>query len=257
MRLSLITPYRDRLSHLTTQLAWWQQFSFKQSIEWIVIELTATPSDAVKKLLFQQSVQYLHLPCEGAFHKTKAMNLGLRAASGKLVAAFDVDLIPLGKTLRQHCELAEAAPNFLVTGYRLMAQTETVDIESLDKAADAAALGPEENPSALRKYLLKGERFGVMPLFWRDRLQAIHGWDEAFIGWGAEDQDLIERYLADRENGADRRSLCRCPDLTYLHLKHEPAADWNSEALTQKNRAYYYATKQQRSHRKCNVLPNP
>ncbi|MFK8186086.1 MAG: glycosyltransferase family 2 protein [Phormidesmis sp.] len=240
MRLSLITPYRDRLPHLHTQLAWWQQFPYKSSVEWIVIELTATPSNAVKKSLSQQSVTYLHLPCEGPFHKTKALNVGLAQATGTLVAAFDVDLIPLGKTLLRHCTLAEISPHFLVTGYRLMAQTETVNIEALMAAAEAATLGPEDQPSALRKYLLKGERFGVMPLFWRDRLQAIHGWDEAYIGWGAEDQDLMERYLA------DERSLCRCPDLTYLHLKHGPAPGWNTDALIQKNRAYYYDAKRQR-----------
>lgn len=240
MRLSLITPYRDRISHLNTQLTWWQQFPFKSSVEWIVIELTDEPSEAIQKQLSQQSVQYFHIPCEGAFHKTKALNLGLAKATGKLVAAFDVDLIPIGNTLMQHCELTETSPNFLVTGYRLMAQTETVKMTELDAAAEAARLGPEDRPSALRKYLLKGERFGIMPFFWRDRLQAIHGWDEAYIGWGAEDQDMMERYLA------DGRSLCRCPDLTYLHLHHGPAEGWNAEELTQKNRTYYYEAKRQR-----------
>ena len=237
MKLSLITPYRDRLSHLQTQLAWWQQFPYKEAVEWMVIELTAEPSKEIKAQLLQQSVQYAHLPCEGAFHKTKALNLGLSQTTGELVAAFDVDLIPLNNTLMKHCELAAASPKLLVTGYRLMAQSETVDVTKLAAAAEVAALGPEDQPSALRKYLLKGERFGVMPLFERDRLQAIQGWDEAYIGWGAEDQDLMERYLR------DDRFLCRCPDLTYLHLQHGPAKGWNSEALTEQNRAYYYATR--------------
>jgi predicted glycosyltransferase involved in capsule biosynthesis len=90
----------------------------------------------------------------------------------------------------------------------------------------------------LRKYLLKGERFGVMPLFKRDRLLVINGWDETFIGWGAEDQDLIERYLIDTQ------SLCRCPDLVYLHLKHGTSDGWNCETLTPKNRAHYYRKQQ-------------
>jgi len=238
VRLSLITPYRDRLPHLQTQLAWWQRFPSKASVEWIVIELSAQPSRDIESQLSQRSVQYVHLPCEGAFHKTKALNLGLAQTTGDLVAAFDVDLIPLDNTLMKHCELAAASHSLLVTGYRLMSQTETVDIKDLDAAAEAAALGPEDQPSALRKYLLKGERFGVMPLFWRDRLQNIQGWDEAYVGWGAEDQDLMERYLG------TKLSLCRCPDLTYLHLKHGPAEGWNCESLTEQNRIYYYATRQ-------------
>lgn len=97
-----------------------------------------------------------------------------------------------------------------------------------------ASLGPEDQPSALRKHLLGGERFGVMPLFWRDRLQTLGGWDEAFVGWGAEDQALIEHYLTPQQ------ALCRCPELIYLHLHHGPAAGWNEPDLTQKNRDYYY-----------------
>lgn len=234
VRLSLITPYRDRLPHLETQLAWWQQFSCKDAVEWIVVDLTAEPSAALARRLRERSAQYLSMPCDGPFHKTRALNLGLAHACGKLIAAFDVDLIPLHTTLMNHCELSELSPSLLVTGYRLMAQAETVAIEELEAVAEAATLGPEDQPSALRKYLLKGERFGVMPLFWRDRLQAIQGWDEAYVGWGAEDQDLIERYLA------DGRSLCRCPDLTYLHLNHSATEGWNCADLTEKNRAYYY-----------------
>ncbi len=237
MRLTLITPYRDRLHHFTNQLAWWKAYALKQSIEWIVVEVTAEPSNSLKQLLLQHQVRYFHFSCKGDFHKTRALNLGLNHSMGALVAAFDVDLIPLGKTLERHCLLAEKSPYLLVTGYRLMAQTETVELTEMALALEQAALGPEDQPSALRKHLLKGERFGVMPLFRRDRLLSIGGWDEAFIGWGAEDQDVIERYLTPEQ------TLCRCHELTYLHLKHGEASNWNCETLTARNRAYYYRTR--------------
>ena len=237
MRLTLITPYRDRPHHLTNQLAWWKTYALRQSVEWIVVEVTAEPSNNLQQMLFQHQVRYCHLSCEGPFHKTRALNLGLKHSTGALVAAFDVDLIPLGETLERHCLLAEKSPYLLVTGYRLMAQTETVDLGKLDQALDEATLGPEDQPSALRKHLLKGERFGVMPLFGRDRLLYIGGWDEAFIGWGAEDQDVIERYLTPEQ------TLCRCHELTYLHLKHGEASSWNCKRLTALNRAYYYRTR--------------
>ena len=242
MRLSLLTPYRDRPQHLQTQLAWWQQCSptLRQALDWIIIEVTPEPSSELQEMLQQQQVRYYHLPCAGAFHKTKALNLGLEQATGELIAAFDVDLIPLGKTLERHLWLAERSPSLLVTGYRLMAATETVDLHNLNDAIAQASLGPEDQPTALRKHLLSGERFGVMPLFWRQRLEAINGWDETFVGWGAEDQDLMERYLL-TEVG-----LCRCHELTYLHLQHGPAKDWNMPGLTKANREYYYELKRQR-----------
>lgn len=242
MGLSLITPYRDRLHHLTNQLAWWAQCSpsFRQHLDWLIIEVSSAPSPGLEEMLQQQQIRYLHFPCAGPFHKTKALNLGLSHAYEDLIAAFDVDLIPLGKTLERHLALTRRSPHFLVTGYRLMAATETVDLKELDTAISQASLGPEDQPTALRKHLLSGERFGVMPIFWRDRLEVINGWDETFVGWGAEDQDLIERYLS------PEATLCRCHELTYLHLKHGPAKDWNSPSLTEANRTYYYSLKQQR-----------
>jgi hypothetical protein len=240
MQLTLITPYRNRLNHLTNQLAWWQQYSYRHLLEWIAIEVSSEPSTVLQKLLAAHGVSYLHLVCPGPFHKTKALNLGLQQATGDLIAAFDVDLIPLGNSLARHCQLALKYPDLLVTGYRLMAHTETVDLTRLESALEQATLGPEDQPTALRKHLLRGERFGVMPLFRRDRLLAFGGWDEAYIGWGAEDQDLIERYLT------PEHMFCRSCDLIYLHLKHGPVAGWNCEALTANNRAHYYSAQQLR-----------
>lgn len=238
MKLSLITAYRDRAKHMANQLAWWESYGYKQDLEWIVIEISACPSPDLSQQLQQHQVRYFHLPCDGPFHKTSALNLGLQHAQGQLLAAFDVDLIPVGDTLKRHCWLAERSPHFLVTGYRLMASAETIELTQLETVLAQASTGPEDRETALRKHLLHGERFGVLPLFRRDRLLAIGGWDETFVGWGAEDQDLIERYLTPEQ------ALCRCPDLLYLHLHHEPAAGWNSAELTKQNRAHYYQSRQ-------------
>lgn len=240
MQLTLITPYRNRLKHLTNQLTWWEAYSGKQETEWLVVEVTPEPSFALQQTLQQHQVDYLHLPCAGPFHKTRALNLGLKQAQGTFVAAFDVDLLPWGATLERHCWLAQQSPYGLITGYRLMSATETLNLEALSSSSlEEFTLAPEDQPTALRKQLLKGERFGVMPLFRRDRLLAIQGWDETFVGWGAEDQDLIERYLT------PETALCRCLELIYLHLQHGPAVDWNTPILTERNRAYYYSRRLQ------------
>ncbi|MEY3299251.1 MAG: hypothetical protein RLZZ597_2511, partial [Cyanobacteriota bacterium] len=147
----------------------------------------------------------------------------------------DVDLIPLGNTLADHLHLATLSPQILVTGYRLMAATVTVDLDQISTALETATTAPEDQPSALRKHLIQVEKFGVLPYFQRQRLLDIQGWDESYVGWGAEDQDLIERYLA------DGRYLLRSPQLVYLHLHHDADPHWREDDLIAANRRHYYS----------------
>ncbi len=237
VQLSLLIPYRQRPTHLQTQVAWWRQQHARgmfQHYEVILIEVDAEVSPATRAAIADLPIRYLHFPCPGVFHKTKALNLGLAIAQGEWIAPLDVDLIPLGSTLQRHLDIARQAPHLLVTGYRLMSPHPTVELAALPTAIEQSAIAPEDQPTALWKHLTQDEKFGVMPFFHRHRLQAIGGWDETFIGWGAEDQELIERYLA------AGMALCRCPELVYLHLFHDREAQWSEPILTQQNRHYYY-----------------
>lgn len=248
--LSLVTIYRRRSEHLAVQLAWWKrclaQFWLSHPHqdppwEWIVVEADDAPTPGLKEHLEHHQAQYCFLPNPGTLHKTKALNLGLHCAQGTYLTPLDVDLIPLGHTLIDHLHLASLSPQMLVTGYRLMATTATVDLDRLDEALATAIIAPEDQPSALRKHLIQGEKFGVLPYFQRQHLLEIHGWDEAYLGWGAEDQDLIERYLAHSHS-----YLLRSPQLVYLHLHHDADPHWREEAVIAANRRHYYR-KAQRS----------
>ncbi len=233
-KLSLIMPYRDREAHLQTQLQWWkQQTTLVDRCEVLLIELSETPSVWIQDAIQDSNFRYTHLPCVGAFHKTKALNLGLAIAQGNWIVPFDVDLIPIGNTLLRHWEIAQSARSLIISGYRLMGLTETAKVEQLADEIELAAIAPEDMPTALWKHLTRGERFGVVPFFQRQVLEQIGGWDEGFIGWGGEDQDLIERYTG--------YSLCRCPELVYLHLQHSAQANWNESNWVEQNRQYYYA----------------
>jgi hypothetical protein len=235
MHLSLITIYRRRQPHLDTQLTWWQHLHpTLPACEWIVIEADTTPSPGLAQQLHHHQAHYAFLPNPGTLHKTKALNLGLHLAQGDYLAPLDVDLIPIGTTLADHLHLATLSPQLLITGYRLMAATPSLDFDQMPQALEQSAIAPEDQPTALRKHLLHGEKFGVMPYFDRQRLLEIHGWDEAYIGWGAEDQDLIERYLG------TSRYLCRSPHLVYLHLHHNAEPHWREDTIVATNRQTYY-----------------
>lgn len=78
------------------------------------------------------NIKYFHLPCIGAFHKTKALNIGLSLAQGEFIAPFDVDLILLNSTLVQHVKIAQLSPLLLATGYRVMPEGENIDTHAIN-----------------------------------------------------------------------------------------------------------------------------
>lgn len=236
IQLSLIITYRQREHHLRTQLAWWKTQASKSLLsicEIILIELDSIPSPWILPEIANLPISYNYLPCAGTFHKTKALNLGLSLAQGQFVSAFDVDLIPYGDTLDRHLKMAQISSQMLVTGHRMMCDTANLDFGQ-HSAVEQSKIAPEDMPTALFKHLTQRERFGVSPIFQRQRLMEIGGWDETFIGWGAEDQDILERYL-----GEDRY-FCRSPELVYLHLAHKPDRNWSESRWIEQNRQHYY-----------------
>ncbi|WP_199336958.1 galactosyltransferase-related protein [Oscillatoria sp. FACHB-1407] len=238
IKLSLLVTYRRRKSHLETQLNWWRAHpELAQFCELVLVEVDETPSLWIQTAIRNISVNYHFCEGSGVFHKTKALNVGLSMAQGKWIAPFDVDLIPVGDSLTCHLRIAANSPSLLVTGYRVMSTSEMINVQELDAELVQAAIAPEDMPTALWKHLIRGERFGVVPFFQRDRLLQIGGWDEAFVGWGGEDQDVIERYL-ERDC-----HLCRCPELVYLHLWHDRDPHWTEPNLIEQNRQYYYANR--------------
>jgi hypothetical protein len=94
------------------------------------------------------------------------LNLGLTLSQTEFVAPFDVDLIPIGDrdTFKRHLQLAILAPKFLVTRYRVMVEQETVNIDELDTILEQTSIAPEDKPTPFWKHLIRGERFGVVPL---------------------------------------------------------------------------------------------
>jgi len=112
-------------------------------------------------------------------------------------------------------------------------------ISSLD-VEDASLLGPEDNPHALRKYLLDNQRFGGCPCFPKTLFERVGGYNEDYRGRGPEDQDIIERVC---DNGL---TLVRSYDLLYFHMAHGTAEGWDDAALLAANREYFSKSRQTR-----------
>ena len=234
--LTLMIPYRKRRNHLESLIAWWHSDpALVKDVEVIVLEVDTQPTTA-KDLVLGAGFRYEFIDCPGIFHKSHALNLGLARARGKLVTPFDIDLVPIDNALQRHKKAALGSPRILMTGYRLLTRRTRVSPCEIRSVAEKASVSSEDGKSALRKYLLFGERFGHVPMFQRSALESIGGWNETFLGWGADDQDVIERYLKESDS-----VFMRSPDFAYLHLFHPQAALWNEQQLVDENRRRYYA----------------
>ncbi len=240
IELSVLIPVRGRVGHVRSLLPRLAASALVRSGRCEVILVESGREFLHADACEAAGVRHLPVTCDGVFHKTRLLNIAMRNATGEKVAPYDVDLIPIGRSLDTHLRLALACDQMLVTGFRLMSRSREL-LPDAELPLDGVVTAPENTPSALRKWLLDGERFGAVPMFCRRRLEAVGGWDETFVGWGAEDQEVIERYLG------GERHLVLSPDIVYLHLGHPGDEAWSEDEWAGKNRGHYYRTRSGRS----------
>jgi hypothetical protein len=244
-RLSLLTCYRRRESHLRVLLPWLARARAEDGFtdfELVLVEGDERPTAAAAYAERYDWVRYLHVEMSGWFHKTMLLNRAFDVSRGEFLIHLDADLLPARGVLGRHLSLAAASPRCLVSGYRLqlpwmldpespptpeeLTHTLTTDDTPYEKMVCS-----EDDATTLCKHLLKGERFGVCPCFPRGPYAAAGRMDETFVGWGADDQDLMETVC---EQGF---SMVRSYDLLYFPLPHEHESDWADPARTAENRA--------------------
>lgn len=235
MDLSLLVAYRNRPEQLQSLLSWFPE-SLKGSgceIELILVESSQEPSLDPSNLPFD--LKYYFEYGDGFFNKSKLLNKGLMHAKGQYVTPLDVDMFPVDLSFTKHLMMARESEKFLISGYRMLTSWESFKVDQLGKVQQSVKVAIESIYEPwVYDQLVHKHRFGHLPFFLKKHLIALNGWDENYVGWGAEDQDMIQRYLG------SERFLMVSPDLVYLHLKHGTSEDWNNEELKKKNRAYFY-----------------
>jgi glycosyltransferase involved in cell wall biosynthesis len=245
-KLSLLTAYRGkyRQAHLKVQLLWLERIRKEQ--EFTDFEVVVVEGDAEEngRALASQYdwVQFRHIPMSNLFHKSLLLNCAAAIAKGEYLIPFDVDLLPADGVLQLHLKLALNSPYCLVSGFRVqLAESPSTEQPLLSSEAllaamdieDNSLLGPEDNPRALRKYLIDRQRFGVCPCYPKQLYDSLGGYDEDYIGRGPEDQDLIERACS------SGLTLIRSYDLLYFHMPHMKSEGWDDPDLLAANRARF------------------
>ena len=145
-------------------------------------------------------VRYVAHPHQG-FRKTIILNETIKASTGEYLVLLDGDCVPHRRFIADHLRLAERG--YWVQGRR-----------SFVEEAFVNEFEPGRTP--VWRWLLMGRMSGAfkslrwpVPIvrrdseqrgiigcnmgLWRDDIEAINGFDEAYLGWGAEDSDLGSR----------------------------------------------------------------
>lgn len=164
------------------------------------------------------------------FHKSRAMNVGIKRSKAKFICATDSDQI-FGPKFFKFFVLATRKPRRLVLckTYFLPSSPECKPAEIQNHFDEYLEIAKDNKP-------LRGEGCCIgLP---RDWLLRVNGWDEEYKGYGAEDSDVIFRarcagFTPEYLNG--RTSM--------VHLPHERYATYHSMEILQKNKARYHKMK--------------
>lgn len=239
--LSLLVTYRERLAHLQILLPWLERVREDEGFrdfELILVEGSGEPSAGPCAAAYPW-VRYEHILMPGPFHKTMLLNRAGSLARGDYLMIYDVDLLPSTSVLANHLALADGSPACLVTGYRVQlpemisaapSLPTPADLISTMRTDDAKHICPEDDYGALMSALLLGHLAGIPLCIPATAFRAVGGLNEDYIGWGPEDQDLIERL---QDGGL---TLVRATTLLYFHMPHEREDSWYDQKLIDTNR---------------------
>jgi hypothetical protein len=180
----------------------------------------------------KNSTSFYFLKNEGIYHRTKALNYGFKQAKTPIVVSMDTDCI-VPKNCILDCEkalLEGTTAAWPYNGYfididynlkRFFKQTDLnydVLIHNLENNLELPLC------SVYKGYSIRctsGKHLGVggVVMFNKDLFLSIGGYNEEFIGWGAEDNEVTER-LSKLEH-----KIYRQTDITSIcfHLYHASA----------------------------------
>ena len=234
--VSVVICFYERLDHLRCCLDSIQLSS--EHFDEVIITDDGSCENIVSRL--KKMIQSYDFPVrhiwqgKKGFRNAAARNNGIRHARGDYLFFFDCDFLVLPLTIPQHLKRAKHG-RFVAGGYKNMDEattreafhsTLTIDfINRLDKRFPERPLIKTHRRFIKRTLLMRfhlappskqslGGHFSIH----KNDLERVNGYDENFVGWGGEDEDLGIRLV---RAGIHCRSAIRYARV--LHLWHPPA----------------------------------
>ena len=172
------------------------------------------------------SVQHLWQPHEG-FRLARSRNRAIAAATGDYLIIVDGDMVLHRHFVADH--LNAARPGSFIQGVRLLTEAETAERMLREGSLDLHVFsrGVRRRRHAVRSLALSRLLFwkregqsairGCNQAYWKSDLLSVNGFNEAFVGWGREDNEIAARLY---NVGICRRNLKF--QALAIHLHHPP-----------------------------------
>ncbi len=235
-KISIIISFYERVEHLRCCL---ESLRLSQTgFDEIVIADDGSSTETVEKVKqlvasFDMPVRHLWKPKDG-FRLAATRNNGIRNSSGNYLVFLDCDFLVMPDTLTQHLDAAKPR-RFVAGGCKYMTEDQTEEVFSspitvplldrIDRQVSGRNLIAEHRKFIKRTLLFrlrlaspKKQSLGGHFSIFRTDIEHINGYDENFVGWGGEDEDLGIRLV---KAGIYCRSAIR--NARVLHLWHPRA----------------------------------
>lgn len=169
---------------------------------------------------------HLWQPHEG-FRLARSRNRAIAAANGEYLMLVDGDMVLHRHFVADH--LSAARPGSFIQGVRLLTESETAERMLREGSLDLTFFSPgiRRRRHTLRNIALSRLLFkrragqhairGCNQAYWKSDLLKVNGFNEAFVGWGREDNEIAARLY---NSGVLRRNLKF--QALAIHLHHPP-----------------------------------
>ena len=257
--ISVIIPFYERLAHLRCCLDALRNCS--NDYHEVIVTDDGSRERTVSYLKDMTSrypfpIRHVWQPRAG-FRVAATRNNGIRHAKGEYLIFLDCDLLVLEDSIKHHRRLAK--PGTFVAGHcKYLTEDQSAKVlqsgvssglleglyrDSADKEITKQHRRFIKRTMLMRLHLVgaKKQSLGGHFSIHRKDIEYVNGYDENFVGWGGEDEDLGIRLV---KAGIYGRSGIR--DARALHMYHPKElgeSHWtegpNVEYFTRRNRPFY------------------
>jgi len=174
----------------------------------------------------QAPLTHLWQPHDG-FQLARSRNRAIAAAKGEYLIIVDGDMVLHRHFIADH--LSAARPSSFIQGVRLLTEPAAAERMLREGSLDLSffSSGIRRRRHAVRSLLLSRILFrrrvgqsairGCNQAYWKSDLLRVNGFNEAFMGWGREDNEIAARLY---NIGVCRRNLKF--QALAIHLHHPP-----------------------------------